>query len=195
MGRDLKLGRFNGVDENRLAGCDVQTNKGWRNSGWTRSTGRDPVAEDLVFDRVAIEAEAALVDDLPGGLLQNQAGFGIKQIHATLIDLPEKGRMVGGRILTAEGQAESAFSIEIAVTSAQVAAGLGEDSHHVALERHGLDCTSRISAYRKPRGRDEDQAQSANRLHPEFSGQDARWAIRWAGSSINENCEDCNVVG
>ena len=102
-GGDFELGGVVGIDEDLFGGGDGEFGEmrdggriGWRAVG-------DPSAEDLIFLRIAREAQAAFVGDGGGGLEENQALVGIDGIGAAGEGVASEGEvvLVGG--LAAEG--------------------------------------------------------------------------------------------
>src|SRR5262249_4890463 len=84
----------------------------------------DPGEEGLVLPGVAAEADAAVVGDPAGRLLQDQAVVRGRQVHPPAEVVPRERGKVPVRVEAEEGEAEPVAALERAVAGAGVAPGL-----------------------------------------------------------------------
>ena len=94
----------------------------------------DPLAEEVVCPGTFAETLLAAVLDLAGGLEEQQTGVGVGEVDAPAFQVAGKREVVLGGVVAEEGEAETAFALEGAVTGAGVAAHAAEHAHDVPLE-------------------------------------------------------------
>ena len=123
-----------------------------------RHSGRQPASQDFVVLRALFETQSALVRNLRGRLQQDQALLRRERVEPAGKKIMSQGNVVKLRILSAQREFESAFSILVAMTGARVAARLGEHGHHLVAEGdRGLNPASCVFARRFAQGAAAEQ--------------------------------------
>src|SRR5262249_46556551 len=126
---DLKLGLLAPLGQDDLARQYFDPFKDRFLTGRERRAGGDPGAEHAVLPAVGLDALAALVLDLLGGLQHGQAAVGILGIDPAALD---KGVMIELRVGTEQRQPEAGLALERAVAGAVATAGLAQERLDVA---------------------------------------------------------------
>jgi hypothetical protein len=185
-GRDLQLHVIVRIDEDRFRRRPRDAGELWQTCIGSLRSGRDPIPQDAVFQRVVFEPHPPFVCQLAARLGQNQAGVRIEEIEAPLRCIARQGRVIPRRIFAAKRELEATLAVGIAMAGAQVAAGLGENRHHVAVEGDAINLGCECRPNRTDDCCDNRQPvqsrQSAAEGHWQTSGDSAAGGVDGRGS-------------
>src|SRR5579883_2332627 len=109
-----------GIDQYLACRRDDQLGEGGPAGGIEFTATSNPVTDDCIFAACLREPRAALVWNLRGGLLQNEALIGADRIRPPCVHIACKRCEVGVGIFGFERELESALAVEVAVTGAGI---------------------------------------------------------------------------